>query len=134
MPGLGLTGGFVGVDIFFVISGFLITSIIWAEMKEDRYSIIRFYERRIRRIFPALFVMMGGTAALAAAIMLPSHLDDFAKSLAAATLFLSNVWFYLSQGYFTEAAELKPLLHTCRWRSRNSITWSSRCCSGRCFV
>ena len=110
--GLGLSGGFVGVDIFFVISGFLITSIIFDEAKTNSFSIVGFYERRIRRIIPALFVVIFVTAIAAYALMIPSHLDDFAKSAIASALFFANIWQYLSQGYFTEAAELKPLLHT----------------------
>ncbi len=109
---LGLSGGFVGVDIFFVISGFLITSIIFADAKTDNFSIIEFYERRVRRIIPALFAVILATGVFAYALMIPSHLYDFAHSAVASTLFLANVWQYLSQGYFTEAAELKPLLHT----------------------
>ncbi len=110
--GLGLPGGFIGVDVFFVISGFLITTILWEEMKAGTYSIATFCERRIRWIFPALFAMLALTTLAAAAMMLPYHLDDYGKSLAGATVFLSNVWFYLSTGYFNESAEIKPLLHT----------------------
>lgn len=110
--GLGLTGGYVGVDVFFVISGFLITTILWTETREGRFSILRFYERRARRIFPALFAMAAVTAVFAWVLLLPPHLDDFGESLVATAVFLSNVYFYLKEGYFTEAAHLKPLLHT----------------------
>ncbi|WP_299842307.1 acyltransferase family protein [uncultured Roseovarius sp.] len=110
--GLGLSGGFVGVDIFFVISGFLITSIIFDEAKSGSFSIVAFYERRVRRIIPALFSVILLTAIAAYAIMIPSHLEDFAQSAIASAFFFANIWQYLSQGYFTEAAELKPLLHT----------------------
>ena len=110
--GLGLGGGFIGVDVFFVISGFLITSILLREIDENRFSILGFYERRARRILPALFAMMGVVALAAIAFFIPEDLDAFGKSLAAASLFLSNVWFFSELGYFTEAAELKPLLHT----------------------
>ncbi len=110
--GLGLGGGFVGVDVFFVISGFLITSILLREIDENRFSILGFYERRARRILPALFAMMSVVTLAAIAIFIPEDLDAFGKSLAAASLFLSNVWFFSELGYFTEAAELKPLLHT----------------------
>jgi peptidoglycan/LPS O-acetylase OafA/YrhL len=110
--GLPPSGGFVGVDVFFVISGFLITSILWSDLEAGRYSILHFYERRIRRIFPALFVMLGVSAVLAWGLMIPSHLEEFGESAVAASVFLSNIYFYLQEGYFTEAAEIKPLLHT----------------------
>ena len=110
--GLGFPGGFVGVDVFFVISGFLITSIIAREIEDRDFSILRFYERRIRRILPALFFMLLVTTVAATALLIPVHLDEYGKSLAATALFLSNAYFYSTEGYFTEAAELKPLLHT----------------------
>ena len=110
--GLGFSGGFVGVDVFFVISGFLITGIIRAEIAEGRFSILRFYERRARRLFPALFAMLAAVLALACAVMIPSDLMDVARSAAAAMLFASNIHFFLDIGYFNEAGALKPLLHT----------------------
>lgn len=110
--GLGLTGGFVGVDIFFVISRFLITSILVAELEGGRFSILGFYERRARRILPALFAMLAVVSLAAVGLFIPEDLDNFGKSLAAAAVFLSNVWFFSELGYFTEAADLKPLLHT----------------------
>ncbi len=105
-------GGFVGVDIFFVISGFLITSLIAPEILQGDFSILRFYERRIRRIFPALFVVMFVCAVAATILFMPQHLKDFSQSLGAATLFLSNVLFWTEAGYFDAPAEFKPLLHT----------------------
>ncbi len=110
--GIGLGGGFVGVDVFFVISGYLITSLLVADIEADRFSILGFYERRARRILPALFAMMVIVTLAATALFIPEDLDAFGKSLAAAALFVSNVWFFSELGYFTEAAELKPLLHT----------------------
>ncbi|MEO3414755.1 acyltransferase family protein [Roseovarius sp. CAU 1744] len=110
--GLGLSGGYVGVDIFFVISGFLITSIIFAEAREGRFTILGFYERRIRRIIPALFTVILVTGTAASFVMIPGHLEDLALSGIASAFFYANFWQYFSQGYFTEAAELKPLLHT----------------------
>lgn len=112
---LGITlfsGGYIGVDIFFVISGFLITSIITEEIKKDQFSIIRFYERRIRRIFPALFAMMIITTIVAYFLFLPMHFKDYGQSIVAATLFSSNILFWKESGYFSEASETKPLLHT----------------------
>ncbi|MEM7523410.1 MAG: acyltransferase family protein, partial [Pseudomonadota bacterium] len=110
--GLALPGGFIGVDIFFVISGYLITGLLWNEARSGRISLMRFYERRIRRIFPALFVMIAVSSLFAAALFLPGHLAEFGVSAAAASVFLANVHFYSATGYFSEAAQLKPLLHT----------------------
>ena len=110
--GLGLDGGYVGVDVFFVISGYLITSLIVLDLKNGRFSLLGFYERRARRILPALFVMMGVTAGVAAVFLMPSDLSDFGMSAIYAALFAGNIWFYKDTGYFNEAAELKPLLHT----------------------
>lgn len=107
-----LPGGFVGVDIFFVISGYLITRIIAREIAEDRFSILTFYERRTRRIFPALFVMLGVCVAAAGLITLPAEFESFGNSLAAATLFVSNIYFWQTADYFGGPAHLQPLLHT----------------------
>ena len=105
-------GGFVGVDVFFVISGFLITSIIVEELKTGRFSVLRFYERRARRILPALFTVMAACVPFAYSLLSPDDLKDFAQSLAAICLFASNVLFWGESGYFDTQAELKPLLHT----------------------
>lgn len=105
-------GGFVGVDVFFVISGYLITSLISAEMHQGTYSITNFYVRRARRIFPALFVMCAVTALFVLLFGLPSDAKRFSSALAAATLFGSNIYFYLTADYFAAAAETQPLLHT----------------------
>lgn len=106
------SGGFVGVDVFFVISGYLITSILLEENSAGIFSLLRFYERRIRRILPALFVMMGVCIPFAWVLLLPAELQSFSKSLVAVPLFVSNVFFRNDGGYFEEASELKPLLHT----------------------
>ena len=105
-------GGFVGVDVFFVISGHLITSLIHREMTAGEFSLVRFYERRVRRLFPALFAMLATCAAVAAWLLLPQDLRYFGGSLFATTLFSSNVFFWLEAGYFDVAAGRKPLLHT----------------------
>ncbi|CTQ32692.1 acyltransferase family protein [Jannaschia rubra] len=105
-------GGFVAVDVFFVISGFLITSIIRRELGEGTFSLAGFYERRIRRILPALFVVIVASLAAAMALFLPHHLRDAGQSAAAATFFASNVLFLLKVGYLDAAAYTKPLLHT----------------------
>ena len=106
------SGGYIGVDVFFVISGFLITTIITEEIRQGDFSIVRFYERRIRRIFPALFMMMLVTTIIAFFIFLPIHFKDYGQSMVAATLFVSNVLFWKEAGYFSEASDTKPLLHT----------------------
>jgi len=106
------SGGYVGVDVFFVISGFLITSIIIGERAEGRFSILRFYERRARRILPALFVVLAATLPFAWAWMPPDAFEDFLRSLAFAALFISNVHFWEYSGYFAQASEMRPLLHT----------------------
>lgn len=106
------SGGFVGVDIFFVISGFLITSILISEMENGDFSLLRFYERRARRILPALFFVMAVCAPIAWAWMLPKELADFARSQVMTVFFVSNVFFFKEVDYFGIAAELRPLLHT----------------------
>jgi peptidoglycan/LPS O-acetylase OafA/YrhL len=106
------SGGFVGVDVFFVISGYLITSIIRADLEAGRFSIAAFYERRARRILPALFVVVLSCIPCALWLMPASDLDAFAKSVAAVATFSSNMLFARSSGYFDMSAELKPLLHT----------------------
>ncbi|PKN12239.1 MAG: hypothetical protein CVU69_08595 [Deltaproteobacteria bacterium HGW-Deltaproteobacteria-4] len=109
----GFDGGFVGVDVFFVISGFLITSLILKELDNKCFSIIQFYERRFRRILPAMFVTTVLTAIIAWFILLPPDFVSFGKSAAALAGFSSNVYFWKqTSGYFGEAAELMPLLHT----------------------
>jgi len=106
------SGGYVGVDIFLVISGYLITSIILKEQKEDSFTLLNFYERRIRRILPALFTVIFFSSIISYFLMTPSQLIDFAESVIASSLFISNLHFFQEAGYFSIASELKPLLHT----------------------
>lgn len=106
------SGGFVGVDIFFVISGYLITSIILEEQRAGTFTLLGFYERRARRILPALFVVMAGCLVLGWLWLLPIDLKLFSESLVAVPAFASNILFYVTGSYFEPAAELKPLLHT----------------------
>ena len=106
------SGGFVGVDVFFVISGYLITTILIEDLENQRFSIVNFYERRARRILPALFFVMLVCLPFAWMWMLPSQMKDFSQSLIAVSLFASNVLFWRESGYFDAAAEEKPLLHT----------------------
>lgn len=105
-------GGFVGVDVFFVISGYLITTIILRECDQGRFSILRFYERRARRILPALFLVMACSLPLAWWLLFPKYFVDYGESLAATSVFSSNILFWKERGYFGTVAELKPLLHT----------------------
>ncbi len=106
------SGGYVGVDVFFVISGYLITSIIYGEIQDGNFSLVRFYERRVRRILPALFLVSLACVPFAWLWMMPDEFRRFAHSLVAVNLFSSNFLFLRESGYFSSAAELKPLLHT----------------------
>ena len=108
----GFAGGFVGVDIFFVISGYLICGMIDADIRSGTFSLGNFYKRRILRILPALFVMLLVTSILAYVYCLPVELEDYSKSLASAVGSVSNVYFAGTAGYFDAPAETKPLLHT----------------------
>jgi len=109
---VGFSGGFVGVDVFFVISGYLITSIILKEKSEGTFTLIGFYERRARRILPALFVVLLCCIPLAWLSMYPKQFIDFGDSLVASSLFGSNILYWVTSDYFSGPAELKPLLHT----------------------
>ncbi|MEM7429289.1 MAG: acyltransferase family protein [Pseudomonadota bacterium] len=111
--GLGLfEGGYVGVDVFFVISGYLITKIIYGEISAGNFSILKFYERRARRILPALFAVCAFSFVAAWWLFVPLDFQDFSRSLAAAMLFASNILFMGETGYFAQPSEVKPLLHT----------------------
>ena len=105
-------GGYIGVDIFFVISGYLITSILVKDLQEGRFSILKFYERRARRILPALFVVIASCVPFAWLWMYPSQLADFSKGLLAVAFFVSNVLFWQQANYFAPDVDLNPLLHT----------------------
>jgi peptidoglycan/LPS O-acetylase OafA/YrhL len=104
-------GGYVGVDVFFVISGFLITSILMRDIEAGNFSIATFYERRVRRIFPALFCVMLVTMAAGALMLLPDDFNDLGKSLFASAMFGANWYFMADTGYFAGPADTKPLLH-----------------------
>lgn len=105
-------GGYVGVDIFFVISGYLITSILLDHLDNGTFTLVGFYERRARRILPALFFVMLCSLPFAWFLLLPKAFIDFGQSIAAVSIFSSNVLFWAESGYFEAASELKPLLHT----------------------
>ena len=105
-------GGFLGVDVFFVISGYLITQIIDREVAAGHYTVWRFYERRVRRILPALVVLIAIVLAVGVAVFLPFDLLNLSRSIFATFAFVSNIYFWRDSGYFGPAAITKPLLHT----------------------
>ena len=107
-----LPGGFVGVDVFFVISGYLITRILAGEIQDQTFSLGRFYERRARRILPALFAVLLTTTALAVTILFPSDLRRYFASLVWTVTSAANVFFYQRTGYFEASANSYALLHT----------------------
>jgi peptidoglycan/LPS O-acetylase OafA/YrhL len=108
----GFSGGYVGVDVFFVISGYLISSLIYPQVVSGEFSIVEFYERRIRRLAPALLVVIAGTFILSYLLFFPIDFVQCAKSILAATLFVSNVFFDRQGGYFAGASYTETLLHT----------------------
>tara|TARA_A100001015_G_scaffold306362_1_gene400518 strand:+ start:3334 stop:5229 length:1896 start_codon:yes stop_codon:yes gene_type:complete len=105
-------GGYVGVDVFFVISGYLITTILIEDLENNRFSLISFYERRARRILPALYFVMFICIPFSWLWMTPTQWKVFSQSLGAVTLFVSNILFWRESGYFKSNAEELPLLHT----------------------
>ena len=105
-------GGYVGVDVFFVISGYLITSLLLQDLSAGRFSLRDFYERRARRILPALYVVIAACLPAAWLLLSPADMQAFARSVVSTVLFFSNVLFWSEADYFASAAELKPLLHT----------------------
>ena len=106
-----LPGGFIGVDVFFVISGFLITGIITRQLELGRFSLVEFYNRRIRRIFPALIVVLSVTLALGWFWMLPQAFAQLGSDSFASAAFLANIALLLQSGYFDVESTKKPLLH-----------------------
>jgi peptidoglycan/LPS O-acetylase OafA/YrhL len=108
----GFSGGFVGVDVFFVISGYLITGLIARDYQTGRFSFATFYFRRIKRIVPALLCVYVASTLVAVVLMLPSDMVEFGQSLIASAAFVSNHFFYKLADYFGGQSELKPLLHT----------------------
>lgn len=107
-----VSGGFTGVDVFFVISGFLITSLIVGSMDRSEFSFVDFYDRRARRILPALYVSLSTTLVLGLFLQLPRQLSKMASAAIMAVLFSSNVYFWRTSGYFSDDSELLPVLHT----------------------
>ena len=109
-PGLA-PGGYIGVDIFFVISGFLITGIIWEALEAKKFSLGWFYSRRVKRIFPALFLVLLFVCVVGWFMLLPDEYDRLGKHVAGGAAFISNLLLWRESGYFDVAAETKPLLH-----------------------
>ena len=107
-----LSGGFLGVDVFFVISGFLISGIIYEEINAGKFSIVNFYERRFRRIVPALIFFLILYLPVSLVTLSPEALSSFGSSLMGVATFSSNFIFWLESGYFDGATELKPMIHT----------------------
>ncbi|MEC7577074.1 MAG: acyltransferase, partial [Pseudomonadota bacterium] len=107
-----MSGGYLGVDIFFVISGFLITSIIRREVLNNNFSITRFYERRIRRILPALYIVMAASLSASWFIQTPQQLIAQFESILSILLYVSNFYFLSQNDYFASDAALSPLIHT----------------------
>ncbi|MBO1895823.1 acyltransferase [Shewanella sp. BF02_Schw] len=105
-------GGFVGVDVFFVISGYLITTIILSELEQKNFSIVKFYERRARRILPALFIVMLSCLVVGYFTLMPDEFKNLGQSLVATSLFSNNIFLAITSGYWDLASEFKPLLHT----------------------
>lgn len=107
----GMRGGFVGVDIFFVISGFLITSIVVRGVEAGSFNILHFYARRIRRIFPELIVVLLATLAMGWLFLFPDEYERLGRHVIAGSLFSSNFLLWSEAGYFDVASARKPLLH-----------------------
>ncbi|WP_235817163.1 acyltransferase family protein, partial [Canicola haemoglobinophilus] len=106
-----LPGGFLGVDIFFVISGYLITSIISQEIQNNTFSYKNFYNRRIKRIYPVFILMLAIVSIIASLFFVHHEYEELRKTIKSATLFLSNLYLSHRQGYFDLAANENPILH-----------------------
>ncbi len=107
-----ITGGFIGVDVFFVISGYLIMGHIWRDLKNNTFSLVNFYSKRIRRLFPALVAVLVISSFLAFFTLLPGEFEKYAQSLISSLLYVSNFWFYSKSGYFDSELQSSLLLHT----------------------
>ena len=107
-----LPGGYLGVDVFFVISGYLIIGQIWKLICEKKFKFVDFYANRFKRLFPPLFVVLLVSSILAYYLMLPMEYNNYTEMLQASLLYYSNIWFYFQSDYFSNDLKLSPLLHT----------------------
>ena len=119
------SGGFVGVDVFFVISGYLITRLIVTETRNAHFSFSNFYIRRARRLFPALFFTLVVCFIAAAFLFSPQHLQRFGLSFVYSNIALSNFFFWSESGYFDTESQFKPLLHMWSLRLNKSGVYGS---------
>ncbi len=110
--GICCSGGYIGVDVFFVISGFLITSLLLKDLDRGTFTFVGFWERRTRRIAPALFVVSAATLVAGWLLLLPVDLINLGRATASQAVFAANVFYWLDSGYFSAASDEKPLLHT----------------------
>ena len=120
-------GGFVGVDIFFVISGYLITSLLIEDIEKKQFSLISFYERRARRLLPALFFLILCCIPFAWKLMLPDPLENFGQSLVATSIFSNNILLFATSGYWDLPSEFKPLYTHGALVWKNNITFYFHC-------
>ena len=127
---LGMAGGFIGVDVFFVISGFLITTIVVDSLSQGKFSFWNFYGRRFVRLYPALIVVVILTFIAGFLLTDPATLENLARTGKYAITSASNFFYYKHQGYFAIAAQKQPFLHTWSLGLSGSSTWSGRCWSG----
>jgi peptidoglycan/LPS O-acetylase OafA/YrhL len=109
---IGCRGGYVGVDVFFVISGYLITGLILKDLDRGQFQVLKFWERRVRRILPAVAVVLLACLAAGWFLFFPLNFRELGQSVVAQAMLVSNVYFWRESGYFAQAAEVKPLLHT----------------------
>lgn len=136
-----IRGGFVGVDVFFVLSGYLITGILRRDLAQGSFSVARFYRHRIVRILPALLFVLAVTAAVGCMILLPNPLRDLGHSIAATSVFGSNIYFFLTADYFAAASDTQPLIHTWSLAVEEQfylfyplLIWALRARSERCLA
>ena len=107
-----LPGGYLGVDVFYVISGYLISFLILEKINSNKFNFFDFYERRARRLLPTLFLVIFLSIVAGYLLMMPNQLKDLSGSALSSLFFLSNFWFFLTDNYFADSSSLKPLLHT----------------------
>ena len=107
-----LPGGYLGVDVFYVISGYLISFLILEKINSNKFNFFDFYERRARRLLPTLFLIIFLSIVAGYLLMMPNQLKDLSGSALSSLFFLSNFWFFLTDNYFADSSSLKPLLHT----------------------